>query len=205
MQSFFHLKNCNVLGNNISGIYEILPTHSKARFFVLCDMETWGGGWTHIQKRFDGSQDFTLPWRDYKFGFGDLEGEFWLGLQNIYLLSGNKDNWRYLDFRRYITKNVELSNRLKKKKSHFIYLFIYFILGFEPTELLVEIVDRDNVSAYAHYKSFAIGPEPGGYKLDRLAGFSGDAGDSLTYNLGQKFSTKDLDFSENCVSKYREC
>lgn len=51
-------------------------------------MKTAGGGWTHIQKRFDGSQDFFLEWRDYKFGFGNLEGEFWLGLQKIYLLSG---------------------------------------------------------------------------------------------------------------------
>lgn len=77
-----------VLGSNVTGIYEIYPTHSKEPFFVLCDMETRGGGWTHFQKRFDGSQDFFLGWRDYKFGFGSLEGEFWLGLQKIYLLAG---------------------------------------------------------------------------------------------------------------------
>lgn len=77
--------------------------------------------------------------------------------------------------------------------------------GFEPTELLVEIVDRDNVSAFAHYTSFAIGAEPGGYKLDRLSGFSGDAGDSLTAHLGSKFSTKDLDFTNDaCPTKYRK-
>lgn len=68
----------------------------------------------------------------------------------------------------------------------------------------MEIVDRDNVSAYAHYSSFAIGPEPEGYKLDRLSGFSGDAGDSLTYSLGQKFCTKDLDFSDSCATKIRK-
>ncbi|XP_050511907.1 microfibril-associated glycoprotein 4-like isoform X8 [Diabrotica virgifera virgifera] len=72
------------LGNNKSGVYQIKPRTSSKPFAVLCDMETKGGGWTHIQKRFDGSQDFYLPWRDYKFGFGDLMGEFWIGLENIY-------------------------------------------------------------------------------------------------------------------------
>ncbi|XP_028142963.1 microfibril-associated glycoprotein 4-like [Diabrotica virgifera virgifera] len=71
-------------GNNKSGVYQIKPRTSNKAYYVLCDMETKAGGWTHIQKRFDGSQDFYLPWRDYKFGFGDLMGEFWIGLENIY-------------------------------------------------------------------------------------------------------------------------
>ncbi|XP_050513139.1 angiopoietin-related protein 7 [Diabrotica virgifera virgifera] len=71
-------------GKNKSDVYIIKPKRSIKPFAVLCDMETKGGGWTHIQKRFDGSQDFYLPWRDYKFGFGDLRGEFWIGLENIY-------------------------------------------------------------------------------------------------------------------------
>uniref|UniRef100_A0A6P7G244 Techylectin-5B-like n=1 Tax=Diabrotica virgifera virgifera TaxID=50390 RepID=A0A6P7G244_DIAVI len=71
-------------GNNKSGVYLIKPRTSNKPFAVLCDMETKGGGWTHIQKRFDGSQDFYLPWRDYKIGFGDLNSEFWIGLENIY-------------------------------------------------------------------------------------------------------------------------
>ncbi|XP_056631860.1 microfibril-associated glycoprotein 4-like [Diorhabda sublineata] len=79
-------------GNNKSGIYEINPRMSSEPLTVLCDMETKGGGWTHIQKRFDGSQDFYLPWRDYKFGFGDLNGEFWIGLENIYHITGFEVN-----------------------------------------------------------------------------------------------------------------
>uniref|UniRef100_A0A6P7G800 Microfibril-associated glycoprotein 4-like isoform X1 n=1 Tax=Diabrotica virgifera virgifera TaxID=50390 RepID=A0A6P7G800_DIAVI len=80
-------KSCKEImegGINKSGVYEIKTLLSKSPFAVLCDMETRGGGWTHIQKRFDGSQNFYLPWRDYKFGFGDLEREFWIGLENIY-------------------------------------------------------------------------------------------------------------------------
>jgi len=50
-------------------------------------METDGGGWTVLLKRQDGSVDFYRNWNDYKSGFGNLEGEHWLGLENMYLLT----------------------------------------------------------------------------------------------------------------------
>ena len=37
----------------------------------------------------NGSVDFNSPWLDYKDGFGELSGEFWLGLNKIYRLTSN--------------------------------------------------------------------------------------------------------------------
>ncbi|XP_060592860.1 microfibril-associated glycoprotein 4-like [Ruditapes philippinarum] len=66
------------------GVYVIKPTGSSATD-VWCDMT--GGGWTVIQRRQDGTEDFYRNWEDYKNGFGNRVGEYWLGLENIHHLT----------------------------------------------------------------------------------------------------------------------
>ncbi|XP_035694627.1 ficolin-2-like [Branchiostoma floridae] len=77
-------------GHNTSGIYIIQPAGSRFPFRVYCEMEDGTGGWTVIQKRFDGSVDFSRDWQTYKHGFGAPNGEFWLGNDKIYEISSAK-------------------------------------------------------------------------------------------------------------------
>ncbi|NWV82806.1 ANGP4 protein, partial [Dasyornis broadbenti] len=71
-----------------------LATHSKPSpacpslpLQAYCDMETDRGGWTIIQLRANGSLSFQRSWREYKQGFGDAAGEYWLGNEAVHLLT----------------------------------------------------------------------------------------------------------------------
>ena len=77
-------------GKTTSGVYTIDPDSSGA-FDVFCDQTTAGGGWAVFQKRMDGSVSFYRGWTDYKNGFGNLNGEFWLGLDKIHRLTKKKE------------------------------------------------------------------------------------------------------------------
>ncbi|CAB4041184.1 Hypothetical predicted protein [Paramuricea clavata] len=123
-------------------------------------METNGGGWTVFQRRQDASVDFYRLWQEYKDGFGDLNGNFWIGLEKIHRLTKSGQNI-----------------------------------------LRVDLTDFANDTAYAQYENFVVDSESEFYKL-KVDTFSGNAGDSLIYHNGMKFSTKDQDndhASVNCA------
>ncbi|XP_049453809.1 tenascin-R isoform X7 [Epinephelus fuscoguttatus] len=75
-----HLLN----GEILSGVYTIYINRDPSQGVqVYCDMTTDEGGWIVFQRRQNGLTDFSRKWSDYRVGFGNLEDEFWLGLDNI--------------------------------------------------------------------------------------------------------------------------
>ncbi|XP_066547930.1 angiopoietin-related protein 3 [Amia ocellicauda] len=85
--------DCNDLynrGEKASGVYPIKPNQSEP-FNVYCEMTPEGGS-AVIQRRMDGSVDFDQTWEKYENGFGDLEREFWLGLEKIHALAQQGDH-----------------------------------------------------------------------------------------------------------------
>ncbi|XP_060915332.1 tenascin isoform X1 [Labrus mixtus] len=149
-------------GIKTSGEVEIFPQGKLGTsMMVYCDMETDGGGWIVFQRRKDGSVDFFRGWKDYQKGFGDLSGEFWLGLDSLHNLT-----------------------------------------SFTKMNLRVDLRDKDE-SVFAKYSTFEVARR--NYKLT-VGGYSGTAGDSLTYHNTRLFSTKDRDptpFITRCAMSYR--
>ncbi|XP_073813592.1 uncharacterized protein [Musca autumnalis] len=95
--------------------------YGEMSFWVACDDD-----WTVIQRRIDGTVSFERDWEDYKNGFGDLNGEFWLGLEKIHALThppGSTElkiemedfdnNWRYSHYKSFFVGDESNAYRLR--------------------------------------------------------------------------------------------
>ncbi|CAC5362064.1 Fibrinogen-like protein A,Ryncolin-4,Angiopoietin-related protein 1,Ficolin-1-B,Ficolin-2,Ryncolin-1,Tenascin-R,Fibrinogen-like protein 1,Tenascin-X,Fibrinogen C domain-containing protein 1-A,Tenascin-N,Ryncolin-3,Tenascin,Fibroleukin,Fibrinogen C domain-containing protein 1,Angiopoietin-related protein 3,Ryncolin-2,Techylectin-5B,Angiopoietin-related protein 2,Angiopoietin-2,Microfibril-associated glycoprotein 4,Fibrinogen alpha chain,Ficolin-1-A,Ficolin-1,Fibrinogen C domain-containing protein 1-B,Angiop len=103
------MQDCTEIRKNnpeaTSGVYTIFPENQDA-VRVYCDMDTDRGGWTIIQRRLDGSVNFQRNWKDYENGFGNVDGEYWLGNKHIHsLTSSSKYKLR-----------IDLTNMSNRKK-----------------------------------------------------------------------------------------
>ena len=96
------IENCCCLGYNnnnfnvkSSGVYTIANfcgvKFSNTR--VYCDTSSGGGGWTVIQRRKYENVEFEKrDWVEYEDGFGNLYGDFWIGLRSMHCLT-SQGNW----------------------------------------------------------------------------------------------------------------
>ncbi|XP_042221909.1 ficolin-2-like [Homarus americanus] len=75
-----------------SSTTEVRPPGLQPRK-VRCDQQTGGGGWTVVLARFPTTHlhlercDFNRSWQQYKQGFGDIHGEFWIGNEALHSLT----------------------------------------------------------------------------------------------------------------------
>ncbi|CAL8343829.1 unnamed protein product [Merluccius merluccius] len=100
-------------GERASGVYALKPTDQSGPFMAFCDMSK-DGGVTVIQRRRDGSVNFDQTWEQYEDGFGDFQGEFWLGLKKMHALVAHGDSVLRIEVddwklgRRFVEYNLRL-------------------------------------------------------------------------------------------------
>ncbi|XP_072174453.1 ficolin-2-like [Diadema setosum] len=134
------------LSETASGRFLIYPQDNGDPFYVRCDMDTDGGGWTVIQNREDGSVTFFRDWNDYKHGFGNINSEHWLGNDKIHRLSAQT----------YYVLRVDLEDFEGNRK---FAEYDYFRLGDESTgyKLLIGTYNGDAGDSLGYHgnKQFA--------------------------------------------------
>ncbi|KAL1262281.1 hypothetical protein QQF64_007546, partial [Cirrhinus molitorella] len=76
-------------GYTTSGVYTTNTIDGPVQ--IYCEMASGeqndSGTWEVILRRMDGEVNFFKPWKSYKWGFGNREGEYWLGLEFIHQLT----------------------------------------------------------------------------------------------------------------------
>ncbi|XP_049533404.1 angiopoietin-related protein 1-like [Anopheles darlingi] len=98
--------SCKTAPSNVSGVYRIRVKSDSEPIEVYCEQETYGGGWVVVQQRMDGYYDFYQNWTEYRDGFGDLEEEFWLGLEKMHRITAARPHEllvEMMDFTGYFT------------------------------------------------------------------------------------------------------
>ncbi|XP_058829144.1 ficolin-1-like [Topomyia yanbarensis] len=79
------LGNCQEEPTKVSGLYQLeLNGEGSELVTVFCEQQQYGGGWLVIMQQSKGLVDFNRSWADYKNGFGDIGGDFWMGLEQIH-------------------------------------------------------------------------------------------------------------------------
>ncbi|RXG70053.1 Ficolin-2 [Armadillidium vulgare] len=107
-------------------------------YFVI--KKTDGGGWTVIQYRYDFAkrENFYRRWTEYKLGFGNLESEFWLGLDNIHALVSDSLMELRIDLEDYEGNIIRWANY------SYFQIFWTKVINIKSTwEIILEMLEMD--------------------------------------------------------------
>ncbi|XP_071148667.1 ficolin-1-like [Mytilus edulis] len=107
-------RDCEDITESKSGIYRIYPSDIRG-FETYCEKNIEEGGWLVFQRRQDGSVDFYRNWADYKNGFGDLTGEFWLGNSKIHEITSKDEYELYI-----LMEDLEGEQRYARYKTFYV-------------------------------------------------------------------------------------
>lgn len=78
-----------------NGVYKIHLNDSR-EMEVYCNMQIDGGGWIVFQRRFNGGVNFNRSWEEYKWGFGEKDGEYWLGNEYVHQITTSAPHQLYV-------------------------------------------------------------------------------------------------------------
>lgn len=82
--------SCLPFGETSANTVHHIQVDKAEAFPVLCDSQLAGPGWTVVQRRIDGSVKFYRNWMDYKLGFGNFSGEFFIGLDKLHRMTASR-------------------------------------------------------------------------------------------------------------------
>lgn len=114
-----YMRDCDEMfqaGHNESGLYILRPEKTR-KLVVYCHMDGCNG-WTVIQKNtLDTEITWSETWTTYKYGFGNLEADHWLGNEYISFITQQKwykvrialtdanDHHRYAEYDSFVLRN----------------------------------------------------------------------------------------------------
>ncbi|XP_069949272.1 angiopoietin-1 [Cherax quadricarinatus] len=112
-----HAQDCSDIqrqGVTQSGVYQIFPNNSGVGVRVLCEVQE-GHMWTVLLVRQHQipQEIFARKWQDYKNGFGNPHGEYWMGNDNLHALTGDGRSYRL----RVVATNIRGEQRSAEWKT----------------------------------------------------------------------------------------
>lgn len=118
--------------------------------------------------------------------------------KNFFIQCQLEDDGNWIVIQNRLSGDINFFRDWNDYKEGFGYVGGEFWMGLEKIheltsnelhELMIIIEDFNGEKKIAKYAGFAVSSENGGYALNVLGKYSGDAGDAFTYHAGMKFST----------------